>query len=156
VDPAIPMNNQTSIASFLRQHSYAVVGVSRSGKKFGNSVYKMLKDRGNKVYPVNPLTNTVEGDRCYPGLKDLPESVDGVVVVVPPKQAQSVVKDAAAAGIQHVWLQQGSESTKAIQFCEQYGMDVVHGKCIFMFAEPTTSIHKFHKWIMRVVGKLPK
>jgi predicted CoA-binding protein len=149
------MNTRISITNFLNQRSYAVVGVSRSGKKFGNNVYKMLRERGSTVYAVNPLAATIEGDRCYATLKDLPGLVDGVVVVVPPKQTESVVREAAAEGIQRIWLQQGSESRKAIQYCEQYGLDVIHGQCILMFAEPVTSVHKFHQWVMKVIGKLP-
>lgn len=152
----ISMNTQKSITGFLNLHSYAVVGVSRTGKKFGNSVYRMLRDRGSKVYPVNPLADKIDGDPCFARLKDLPELVDGVVVVVPAKQAESIVKDAANAGINRIWLQQGSESRKAVQFCEQYGLDVIHGKCIFMFAEPVISFHKFHRWATKIVGRLPK
>jgi uncharacterized protein len=115
----------------------------------------MLRERGSTVYAVNPSAEAIDGVRCYAKLKDLPALVDGVVVVVPPKQTESVVREAAAEGIQRIWLQQGSESRKAIQYCEQYGVEVIHGQCIFMFAEPVTSVHKFHRWAMKVVGKLP-
>ncbi|HEY6952944.1 MAG TPA: CoA-binding protein [Bacteroidota bacterium] len=163
-DPAInertfearhPMTSLTSISSFLAQRSFAVVGVSRTGKKFGNSIYMMLKERGCRVFPVNPFTDIVDGDRCYPRLRDLPEKVGGVVVVVPPKQTESIVKEAADAGIQRIWMQQGSESRKAIQYCEQYGIDAVYGQCLFMFAEPVGSFHKFHKWARKLMGRLP-
>lgn len=150
------MNSLKIVDNFLAQNSFAVVGVSRSGKKFGNSIYRMLKERGRKVFPVNPLTESVEGDRCYPHLRDLPEKVGGVVVVVPPKQTESIVKEAAEAGIRRVWMQQGSESRKAIQYCEQFGLDAVYGQCIFMFAEPVTSFHKFHMWTRKILGRLPK
>ena len=96
------MNTRISITNFLNQHSYAVVGVSRSGKKFGNSVYKMLRERGSTVYAVNPSAEAIDGVRCYAKLKDLPALVDGVVVVVPPKQTESVVREAAAEGIQRI------------------------------------------------------
>lgn len=144
------------IDDFLALHSFAVVGVSRTGKKFGNSVYRLLKARGDKVYPVNRLADVVEGERSYARLEDLPESVDGVVVVVPPDQTEAVVKEAAETGIRRIWMQQGSESRKAIQFCEQYGLEAVYGHCIFMFSEPVISIHKFHRWFMKVLGKIPK
>ena len=108
------------------------------------------------MYGVNPLATTVDGDKCYPRLADLPEKVDGIVVVVPPHQAVSIVKEAATAEIRHIWLQRGSESKKAVQFCEQYGMDVVHGHCIFMFAEPVSSFHKFHKVVITLFGRNPK
>jgi len=58
-------------------------------------------------------------------------------------------------GIKSVWFQQGSSSDEAIKFCEEKGMSVVSGECIFMFAEPVDSIHKFHRWIWKIFGKLP-
>lgn len=140
----------------MAQKSFAVVGVSRSGKKFGNSIYRMLKERGRRVFAINHRAQNIDGDRCYRDLAELPESVDAVVISVPPKQTERVVKQAAEAGIQRVWMQQGSESRKAIQYCEQYGLDAVYGCCIFMYAEPVTSIHKVHWWLTRVVGRIPK
>jgi predicted CoA-binding protein len=150
------MVKKRSIDDFLTLKSFAVVGVSRDNKKFGNSVYRMLKERGVKVYPVNPNTDRVDGERCYSRLTELPEKVEGVVIVVPPKQTEAVVKEAAEVGIQNVWMQQGAESRSAIQFCEQYGIDAVHGECIFMFVEPVISVHKFHRWTKKLFHKLPQ
>jgi predicted CoA-binding protein len=116
----------------------------------------MLKDHGYRVYQVNPSAQIIEGDRCYPRLRDLPEIVGGIVIVVPPKQTEKVVKEAAETGIQRVWMQQGSESTKAIEYCEQYGLYAVYGRCICMFAEPVTSFHKVHRWTQKMLQRLPQ
>jgi predicted CoA-binding protein len=32
----------------------------------------------------------------------------------------------------------------------------VSGQCIYMFAEPVSSLHAFHRWFWRLFGKLPK
>lgn len=108
------------------------------------------------MYGINRYGANVNGERCYLRLKDLPKTVEGVVIVVPPKETEHIVKEAAEMGIRRVWMQQGSESRAAVQFCEQYGLDAIYGKCIFMFAEPVISFHKFHKWLMKVLHKLPK
>lgn len=150
------MNSQKTIGEFLTQHSFAVVGVSRNGKKFGNRIYKMLKEKGKEVFPINSFADRVERDRCYPGLHALPKKVDGVVIVVPPREAEQVVKEAAGLGIRRIWMQQGSESRSAIQYCEQYGLEVVHGECIFMYAEPVVSFHKIHRWARKLVGMMPQ
>ena len=149
------MIQKNTIDDFLSLRSYAVVGVSRNGKKFGNIIYRMLKLRDCRVYAVNPHAEEVEGDRCYPRLKALPEKVEGVVIVVPPKQTESIVKEIAAEGIRRVWMQQGSESKSAIEYCEQYGLDAIHGHCLLMFAEPVISVHRFHRWGMELFHKLP-
>ena len=58
--------------------------------------------------------------------------------------------------IKNIWMQQGSEAKDAINFCKDNGIDVVHGECILMFAEPVSSIHSLHRWINKLIGKYPK
>ena len=150
------MTSKASIDDFLSQQTLAVVGVSRKANKFGNAVLKELKAKEYHVLPINPHAETINGERCYPSLEALPKPVDGVVIVVPPQQAEKVVQDAMKVGIKRVWLQQGSESKTAIQMCEGNGISVIHGHCILMFAEPMKFFHRSHKWIWQLIGKYPK
>ncbi|HZD60038.1 MAG TPA: CoA-binding protein [Anaerolineae bacterium] len=150
------MTDRQTVDEFLAQPALAVVGVSRSGKKFGNAAYKELKAKGYRVYPVHPQADAIEGDKCYKKLGDLPEAVGGVLTVVPPQQTEHVVRDAALVGIKRVWMQQGAESQEAIRFCEENGIAHVEGLCILMFAQPTALPHKLHRFIWGLIGKLPK
>jgi predicted CoA-binding protein len=150
------MSSKSAVDDFVAQRNLAVVGVSRQGKKFGNYALRELKQRGYRVFPVHPLAEAIEGDRCYPNFRELPEPVGGVLVVVPPAQTPQVVRDAAAAGIKRVWMQQGAASPEAIQFCQENGLSEVHGECILMFAQPVKSFHNLHRWVWRLLGKLPK
>jgi predicted CoA-binding protein len=148
------MTSAKSIEAFLANPSIAVVGVSRSGKGFGNAACRSLRTQGYRVYPVNWSAPTIDGIRCYSRLSDLPERVNAVLVVVPPPQAVDVIRDAAAAGIRHVWLQQGAESPDVIRLGAELGLDVVAGECILMFAQPT-GIHKAHRWLRQITHRLP-
>ena len=150
------MSTRAAIDDFLAQRSLAVVGVSRSGKKFGNAAYRELKAKGYSLVPVHPEAQELEGDRCAPGLRSLPAPVTGVLVVVPPQQAEAVVQEAADAGIRRIWLQPGAESPAAIQLAESRGCSVVAGECILMFAEPAGFGHRAHRWIRRWYGGLPR
>ena len=151
------MITKAMIDEFITQPSLAVVGVSRTNpNKFGNSAFRELKAKGYHLYLVHPSAETLEGERAYPSLKALPEKVGGVLVIVPPAQAEKVVQEAHEAGIEHIWLQQGAESQAAIQYCEQNGMNVVHGHCILMFAQPMKFFHKPHRWVLGILGQLPK
>jgi predicted CoA-binding protein len=148
------MVSKTAIDDFLGQESLALAGLSRSGKKFGNAVLKDLSAKGYEVLPVHPEAAEIGGVRCYPSLADLPSRVGGLVLVVPPAQTEALVKEAHETGIVRVWMQQGAESDAAIRYCEDHGIDVVHGECIMMFAQPK-GIHKLHRWLRGVFGKLP-
>jgi len=149
------MNSKKTVEEFLFQKKIAVVGVSRQKTKFGNAIYKELKQKGYHVFPINPYTTTFEGDACYPDLLSLPEKVDAVIINVPPAQTEKVVREAKQAGINKVWLQQGSQSEVAIKFCEENGIDCVSNECILMFAQPSAFIHRAHRWIWGVLGKIP-
>ena len=144
------------IDEFFASKKFAVVGVSRNEKKFGNAVFKELKAKGYDVFPVNSKSEFINGEKCYNNLESLPEKVDGVVVVVPPQEAEKVVREAEAANIKRVWLQQGSQSDEVINFCVEKGINVVYGECILMFAEPVKSFHKIHRGFKKIFGRLPK
>jgi uncharacterized protein len=146
---------QTAIEGFLAEHSLAVVGVSQRPRGFGRAAYKELKSKGYRIFAVNRNGGSIEEQSCFPSLNALPEPVGGAVIVVPPRETEQVVKEAAAAGIHKVWMQQGSESEAAIRFCEENGISVVHGRCILMFAQPA-GIHRFHHWLWGLLGKLPR
>jgi uncharacterized protein len=149
------MTSKKIVDGFLLQRKIAVVGVSRKKTKFGNAIYKELKQKGYNVFPVNPHINTFEGDNCYPDLLSIPEKVDAVVINVPSVQTEKVVREAKQAGINKVWLQQGSQSENAVKFCEENGIEYVSNECILMFAQPSAFIHRAHRWMWGVLGKLP-
>lgn len=150
------MTTKNAVTDFLNNKSIAVVGVSRDKKKFGYAVYKHLKERNYKIFPVNPNINKIDSDKCYPNLSSVKEKIDGVVLIVPPKVSEKAANEANDLGIKSIWFQQGSSSEAAIKFCEERGMSVVSGECILMFTEPVESIHKFHRWIWKLIGKYSK
>jgi predicted CoA-binding protein len=125
--------NQELIKKFVdKKNTFAVVGASRDSKKYGYQVYADLKKAGYKVYPVNPNAEEILGDKCYPSLEDLPIKPDVVDVVVPSKVTEQAVKTCKNLGITKIWMQPGSESEDAIKFCEENGINVVHGVCVMV------------------------
>lgn len=147
---------RAAVDDFVAQKTLALAGASRGGKKFGNSVLKELRAKGYTVYPVHPEAKEIDGVPCVPSLAELPEPVGGIVLTVKPRETTKLVREAEAAGIPRVWMQQGAESEEAIAFCRDRGIDAVHGECILMYAGPVQGIHSFHRWLWKVFGKLPK
>lgn len=103
------MPSMHAIEHFLAQEHLAFVGASRDSRQFANSIYRHLRAGGRTMSPVNrnPGVTTIEGDRCYERLTDVPDPVDGVVVMVPAQDAAGVVRDAVQRGIPRVWLHRG-------------------------------------------------
>ncbi len=149
------MTKKQTIDSFLSLRKIAVVGVSKNPKKFGTLCYQFLKQNNYKVFPVNHNLIEFDNGKCYPDLTSIPEKVDGALLVVPGVQTEKVVEEAKDLGIEYIWMQTGAESKKAIEFCEDNNINVVHNECIFMFAEPVKGAHKLHRTIRKIFRKLP-
>jgi predicted CoA-binding protein len=121
------------IKEFLnKKNIFAVVGVSRNPEKYGSKVYNDLKKANYEVYPINPHIDKIFGDKCYPRLRDLPVKPDVVDVVVPPDVTEKIVAECGELGINKVWMQPGSESEKAIRFCNENNIKVLHGVCVIV------------------------
>jgi predicted CoA-binding protein len=130
------MLSDETIHAFLNARSLAVFGVSRDPEKYGYKVYKTLKEKGLRVFAVNPRAQEVDGDPVYPNLQALPETPEAVVTVVPPEVTRAVVAEALAAGIRKIWMQPGSEHEEAVQMAQEAGATVVHGgACIMVVAK---------------------
>jgi predicted CoA-binding protein len=147
---------------FLAYKNLAVAGVSRNEVQTANGIYKMLRSRGYQVYPVNPNAEEVEGDKCYPNLKSLPEGeIDWLLIVTRPERSLQLVQECADSGIPRVWMhgnafmgESGSSvSQEAVEFCQDNGITVIAGGCPLMFLEIG---HKCMRWIMGLMGNLPE
>ena len=142
-----------TIKEFVQIKQLAVLGASRSGTKFGNMIATELKQRGYQIYLVHPEGIEIGGEMSYPNLAALQGKVQGVVISLPPAAAVTAMRDAAVAGIKHVWLQQGAQSAETAAMAKELGLDPVTGKCILMYAEPVTSFHSWHKGFARLFGQ---
>ncbi len=150
------MTTKAAIEGVVSQPVLAVAGVSRDPKKFGTAAYRELKSKGYRLLPINPNAQSIEGDPCYPSLKALPERVGGLIVITQPAVSEQLVREAAEVGIRNVWLQRGSESRAAVQFCQEHGMNVVVGECILMYQSNPGFLHGCHKFFKEAFGGRPQ
>jgi len=143
-----------AIQDFINGKRIAIVGISRGGEKFGNTAFAELAARGYQVFAVHPEAKEIAGTPCYPNLAALRGQVDGVLVVVPPQQAVSVLQEAAVVGLKNVWLQQGAESSEVLAQARDLGLNLVAKKCVLMYAPPVRSFHSWHRFFAGLFGQL--
>ena len=125
--------DEQMIEKFLEKRNvFAVVGASRNPVKYGHQIYMDLRNAGYTVYPVNPNADEILGDKCYAHLESLPEIPQVVDLVVPPKVTDQIVKVCKKLGIEKVWMQPGSESEAALNFCKENNIEVVYGVCVMV------------------------
>ena len=129
----------TYMQKWPKLQPWAVVGVSENREKYGNKIYRDLREAGYKVYAVNPKLETVEDDLCYPNLKSLPEKPAVVDLVIPPVATIAVVEECHELGIERIWFQPGSESEDSIAKAESYGIQVLANACIMVQKVPVAT-----------------
>ena len=146
----------TRIQEFISAKRIAVVGASRTNNKykFGNMAAAELKRRGYEVYLVHPQAEKINDITTYPSVSALKGRVDGVLVSLPADKSVGVLREAAAAGITNVWIQQGGESQELIEMGEELKLNLVTGKCILMYAQPVRSYHTIHRFFVKLGGQL--
>jgi len=123
---------QDLINEFMAQKRFAVVGATTDTKKYGNEIFRNLTSRGYEVYPVNPRLKELEGTKCYPNLSNIPVKVDVVDFVVRPSVTEEILKECKELELDRIWLQPGSESEAAVDFCNENNLKVVHGVCVML------------------------
>ena len=144
------------IDTFLADKKIAVAGASRNPQKFGCQVLNSLKKNGYQVLPINPNAEEILGVKCYNEVNELPKDVDSLLILTPKAETDKVLVSAIKKGIKNIWVQQSAHTEETLKIAEEYEKEIIHGKCIFMFAEPVQSIHKFHRTIVKIFGGLPK
>ncbi|MFC2020837.1 CoA-binding protein [Chloroflexota bacterium] len=123
---------QDLIKEFMAQKRFAIVGATANPEKFGNQIFKNLRARDYEVYPVNLRLKELEGVKCYASLDDIPVKVDIVDFVVPPEVTEVTLQECKRLGLNRIWLQPGSESKAAIDYCNENNMKVVHDVCVML------------------------
>lgn len=95
-----------SLSTFFNPRSVAVVGVSADESKLGAVVFKNLIEAGftGNLYGVNPKLagQELKGKKCFASVRDIPEPVELVVLLVPARFCEAAVDDAIANGAKNV------------------------------------------------------
>lgn len=110
----------------------AVVGATDNAEKYGNVIYKDLKRKGYRVYPVNPGRDTVDGDAAYATVADLPVAPDIIDLVVPAETGVKVVRQALDVGYDRIWVQPGAESPELLRVLQESDAEYIADACIMV------------------------
>lgn len=79
----------------------AVVGASTVLHKAGGRRWRSMVDAGfpGPLYPIHPSASEVLGRKAYRSLRDIPEAVDLVIVLVRPELVPGVIGECAELGV---------------------------------------------------------
>ncbi|MEZ6096659.1 MAG: CoA-binding protein [Pirellulaceae bacterium] len=122
-----------SIRTFFNAKSFAVAGASTNRSKFGNQVFRRLRDSGRTTYPLNPNAESVEGSQAFASLAALPEIPESLSLVTPPEVTRVIVLEAIDLGVKNLWMQPGAEDPIASQRAREASLVVIDdGSCLLI------------------------
>jgi len=108
----------------------AVVGASDNPKRPSYDVARYLQSQGFKIIPVNPALKELFGEKSYPDVLSIPESVDVVDIFRNPDAVPEIVEQAIAKKAKVVWMQPGAENMQAAERAMEAGLEVLMGVCM--------------------------
>jgi predicted CoA-binding protein len=111
-------------------HTIAVVGLSADWYRPSYFAAKYMQEHGFRIIPVNPKYDEILGEKCYPNLKAIPDSVDIVDVFRKPDDCVPIAEGAVAIGAKVLWLQLGVVNEEAARIAEAGGLEVVMDRCV--------------------------
>ena len=125
------MNEKTLIKSILDQtKNIAVVGHSANPQRSSYEIAQYLRNAGFKIFPVNPSVETIDGNKSYNNLKEIPEKIDVVQVFRRSEYLPEIVKEAIEVNAGAVWGQFGVENAEAEKIAKESGLPIVMDRCL--------------------------
>ena len=121
---------QAQVAILKSYRVVAVVGLSPKPERPSYQVAQYLQNHGYRIIPVNPGCREILGEKCYPGLKDIPFPVEVVDIFRKAEAIPAIVDEAIVVGAKAIWLQLGLEEPQAAQKAGQAGLLVVQNRCM--------------------------
>ena len=125
--------------------SVAVVGASNDLTKWGAGIFARVLNSPSvkRLYPVNNHQQIVQGVRAYPSVRDLPEPVDFVAIVIPYPDVPQVIRDCVERGVKTALIitaglgETGEEGIRLereiVSTAQKIGMRMVGPNCMGHF-----------------------
>ena len=124
---------EAEIANILRAaRTIAVVGISPRPERDSYVVARYLQQHGYRIVPVNPGSDEVLGERCFPDLAAVPPetAIDVVDIFRRVEHIPAIVDQAIARRAGAVWMQLGLVDVDSARRARAAGLVVVMDRCI--------------------------
>src|SRR3954470_15992214 len=94
-------SQQNPLDSIFSPRVVAVIGATERKHSVGRTVMTNLTKGGfpGRIYPVNPIQDSVLGLRAYPNVAALPEKPDLAVIITPASVVPGVIKQCVDVGV---------------------------------------------------------
>ena len=125
------MDDSEKVRRILSRHrTIAVVGLSAQWHRPSYFAAKYMQEHGYRVIPVNPMYDSILGEKCFKSLRDIPEKVDVVDCFRKSAEIPALAEEAIAIGAQVLWMQLGVDNAAARARAEAAGLEVIENRCV--------------------------
>ena len=97
---SMPGTRDSSLGSFFRPKTVAVIGASEKPGGVGRALLENLGTFSGTLYPVNAQRDVVLGKKAYRDIGSVPTKVDLAVIATPAVTVPGIIAECAAAGVQ--------------------------------------------------------
>ena len=81
----------------------ALIGATDKAGAVGRTILEnLLRSKERKIFPVNPLKQTVLDVKSYPGIANVPEHVNLAVIATPARSVPAMVEECGQAGVEGI------------------------------------------------------
>ena len=94
-----PGTRDSSLGSFFRPTTVAVIGASEKPGGVGRALLENLGTFSGTLYPVNAQRDVVLGKKAYRNIASVPTKVDLAVIATPAVTVPGIIAECAAAGV---------------------------------------------------------
>lgn len=108
----------------------AVVGLSPNPNRTSYMVSEAMQRAGYRIIPVNPLTDSVLGEKSYASLKDIPDQVDIVNVFRRSEFLPQLAEDFKVLGALVFWTQLNVVDEEVYDDLTHAGYTVIMDRCL--------------------------
>jgi len=157
----------SSLASFFKANSVAVVGASVTPGKIGHEVLRSISqyEYTGKVYAINPKSNTILGVKCYPSITQVPDEVDLAVLTTRADLTPLLVEECGLKGVKAVVIVSGGFKEAGndhlekdtVSIARKFGIRIIGPNCIGVFdghSRLDTFFHSHDRLLRPSGGKL--
>lgn len=130
------------INSLIAAHTIAIIGLSPDTDKISHIIGSYLQHHGFRIIPVNPNVQSILGEKSYPSVSSIPDTIhiDIVDIFRKPEFIPDIIIDVLKREEKPmIWMQEGIISEEAKRNAESHGLPVIMDTCIMKEHQRLTS-----------------
>ncbi len=133
---------------FFNPKAIAVIGASRNRQKVGNVIFRNMLERHERVFPVNPKADEIEGVKCYKSVLEIPCEIDLAVIAIPANFVPKALEECGEKGVKGVIIISGGFSEvgnikleeEIKKIAKKYNIRIIGPNCVGVLSDKVDSL----------------